>query len=187
MDFLNGFDCQGRSQIMIFNEPHYKNIYFEISGRCNARCKYCVTGQENIHHNPVGKFVDVELFKQAVAHLLSTGIASPDCKFNLYNWGEPFMHPMFKNIIGWLYEKKLNFALSTNCSIPLPEFTAPVFSTLRHITFSCCGFSQNSYDKIHGFHFERIATNISKIIRQLRQLGLRRQSEGGYTRRGSRQ
>ena len=156
---------------MLFNEPHYKNIYFEISGRCNARCKYCVTGQENINHNPVGKFVDIELFKKAITHLLSTGIAAPNCSFNLYNWGEPFMHPQFKDIVNWLYERNLTFALSTNGSIPLPEFSAPVFTKMRHITFSCCGFSQKSYDKIHGFSFEKITKNISTIIRQIRQLG----------------
>jgi hypothetical protein len=39
------------------------------------------------------------------------------------------------------------------------------------VRFSMCGFSQQSYDRIHKFKFERIKENISTIVSRLRSLG----------------
>ncbi|GBF34170.1 hypothetical protein DCCM_3282 [Desulfocucumis palustris] len=42
---------------------------------------------------------------------------------------------------------------------------------MRFIIFSMPGFSQESYDKIHGFNFEKIKDNIIKMSRNFRENG----------------
>ncbi|GBF34169.1 glycosyltransferase [Desulfocucumis palustris] len=34
----------------------------------------------------------------------------------LYNWGEPFLHPLFKQIIKFMNSENIKFILSTNAS-----------------------------------------------------------------------
>jgi sulfatase maturation enzyme AslB (radical SAM superfamily) len=74
----------------------YDEVYFEISGVCNAKCRYCVTGRSN---HPVGGFVDAAQFQKALNILFKNKLIHNKTCFNLYNWGEPMLHPEFGKII----------------------------------------------------------------------------------------
>lgn len=86
--------------------------------------------------------------------------------------GEPFLHPKFKEIIKFLDEEGLSFALSTNASKVI-LLDNNELKNLKYITFSMCGFSQKSYDKIHGFNFEQIKRNISEILDNFKKNGFK--------------
>ena len=148
----------------------YKRIYFDISGVCNAHCRYCVSGKDSIsgsEHRKQGKFIDIETFSGAITHMLSKKIIAPDCEVILYSWGEPFLHKDLKMIIDILNRNELFYSLSTNASICI-SFNEEQISRLKNITFSMPGFSQDSYDRIHGFKFDRIKNNISDMVLSLR-------------------
>ncbi|MCS4454451.1 hypothetical protein JTT00_04835 [Clostridium botulinum] len=66
----------------------------------------------------------------------------------------------------------MSFALSTNASKVI-LLDNNELKNLKYITFSMCGFSQKSYDKIHGFNFEQIKRNISEILDNFKKMGLR--------------
>jgi MoaA/NifB/PqqE/SkfB family radical SAM enzyme len=98
----------------------------------------------------------------------------------LYNWGEPFLHPDLNEILEFLHQSRIRFALSTNASKLVSFVDKPVFETLTSITFSMCGFSQASYDKIHKFNFEKIKANILNILDSLRARGFRGKPQIAY-------
>lgn len=151
----------------------YKQIYFEISGICNAKCQWCVTGNRYLNGIKSGSFVDVSRFKESIAYMKAKGLIDGNTCIALYNWGEPFLHPNLNEILEFLYQSRITYSLSTNASKLVTFTDKPVFETLSSITFSMCGFSQESYDKIHKFNFEKIKANIVSILDSLKARGFR--------------
>lgn len=127
----------------------FNQVNFEIVGKCNAKCTYCVTG----NGTQTGDFVDLEEFKESIQLLYNKNLVDKNTIFHLYNWGEPLLHPNFSKIIEFMSESEINFSLSTNLSVIPKNITPESFSNLNSITISMPGFSQNSYNKIHGFNF----------------------------------
>lgn len=140
-----------------------KQVYYEIVGKCNAQYSYCITG----NGTQTGDFVDVEKFKETVKSLYARKIVDSDTIFALFNWGEPFLHPKFNEIVTFLSSSNIKFALSSNLSVIPKNIDINSFKSLQSLTISMPGFSQNSYSKIHGFNFYKILENIntlSKIV-----------------------
>jgi hypothetical protein len=120
-----------------------------------------VTGNES---HPRGRFVDVEKFDQALEILLKNHLINRQTIFCLYNWGEPTLHPQFEKILAILRTKyRIQYELSTNAG-KFVEYQPEWFENLSHLRISMCGFSQESYDKIHQFDFEKVKSNIVSIV-----------------------
>ena len=87
-----------RRKIRIFkkiNELIAEYIYWDISGNCNAKCKYCVTGRNNRKNSSKHKncYLDFQSFKNNYKHLYEKGIISKESHLNLFNWKEPYFCP----------------------------------------------------------------------------------------------
>jgi len=163
----------------------FNSVVFEISGICNAKCKYCQTGKVNLERlagqkSYRGQFVDLDEFKKSIEYMLSNGFINLTTIIYLFSWGEPFLHPKFKEIIYYLNSLNLNFCLSTNASKPIYFENSNDLKYLKHIIFSMSGFSQDSYDRIHGFNFIKIKENIISIIENYRQCGFTGSVEIAY-------
>lgn len=152
----------------------FKNVFFEISGKCNAMCPYCITGKVNrIGGSTNATFVEIEKFKKIIEKLQNIKIVDDKTVFHLYNWGEPFLHPELNNILQFLCEKKIFFSISTNASI-IPVVDPKVFEYLVSLRVSMSGFSKKTYEKIHGFCFEKILKNIDQIVEMIRFKNVRK-------------
>lgn len=149
----------------------YPIIYFEISGRCNAVCQWCSTGQSNKRGGKKGKFIDPGDFENALKYIKDNGLADENTVIKLFSWGEPLLHPQLKEIVEILNRENFKFGLSTNSSRPIAFSQAVCLSGLTEVLFSMPGFSQKSYDRIHGFNFEKIKKNISGMLNNFRQCG----------------
>ena len=157
----------------------YKTVFLEISGRCNAKCRWCVTGIENRCHPdemPMMKknCMSLAKVKEIITHLESREMVDKDTVYFFYNWGEPFLNPELFDILAYMYERKLRYGLSTNASVPWKlkrDIPNDFFADMVHFRISYCGFSQESYDRIHGFNFEKIKANTKEIIRNARKYG----------------
>ncbi len=145
----------------------FKQVYFEISGVCNAKCPFCVTGTGRL---PSGGFISVDFFKKSIDKLLETKLIDNQSALFLYNWGEPFLHPNFAEIIEYVNEKGVKFSLSSNASV-YKEFTQKTIENLQEISFSLPGFSQDSYNRVHGFNFDKIKNNIVRFVDNLKKVG----------------
>ena len=147
----------------------FSNVFFDIVGFCNAKCPYCLTGagaDKNL------KFIEVETFFKTLKKLKSNNIIDSNSVISIYNWGEPFLHPKINDIVDIINKLNLKYAVSTNAS-KIPEISKNFITNLEHLIYSMSGFSQKSYDRIHGFNFERIRENIEKFTKDLRSLGFK--------------
>jgi MoaA/NifB/PqqE/SkfB family radical SAM enzyme len=144
----------------------FKQVYFEISGVCNAKCPFCITGTGRLSR---GGFISVELFQKSIDKLIEKELIDNQSCIFLYNWGEPFLHPKINEIIEYVSEKKIKFALSSNASV-YKELEIKAIKNLQEISFSIPGFSQDSYDRVHGFNFEKIKKNIAMFVENLRKV-----------------
>ncbi|ADY56923.1 Radical SAM domain protein [Syntrophobotulus glycolicus DSM 8271] len=150
----------------------FEVIQFDVSGICNARCSWCVSGRRNRNKQSSGKFINVEEFKRTIYHLLENGfIEQGRTWLALYMWGDPFLHPRIKEIIKFLNQENVLTGISTNASKPVFFEEEGVLSNIRHIWFSMPGFSQSSYDKSHGFNFEKILLNIKAMAANYYKMG----------------
>jgi MoaA/NifB/PqqE/SkfB family radical SAM enzyme len=140
----------------------YDMVYFEISGLCNARCPWCVRGNGHLKSYPA-RFIPPQEFQKGIERLFDEGLIGPDSIVGLYNYGEPLLHPSLKDILKILSDNKLKFIFSTNASV-FVDLDENLFKNLQNFFISIPGFSQKSYDKIHGFTFEEILKNIDKWI-----------------------
>lgn len=166
----------------------YNDVTFEISGICNAKCYWCQTGirdgigvtqQNQIQQNRKG-FVDIEEFKKSVLYMKKQGFVRERANFNLQNWGEPFIHPKFMEIVEFLKQEKFSVLLSTNAGKYVEFGDSQNLSHIKSIRFSMCGFSQDSYDRIHKLSFDTVLQNIKKIMGNFRARGFAGYAEIGY-------
>ncbi len=146
----------------------------EISGWCNGRCKWCATGIENRTTNCIKQeYMSFDMFKSIYNHLNDRYIFNKFNEIILYNWGEPFLNPDCMKIMEFLSEKEQVFSTSTNASILVLASKKDTYKNCRTFIFSMSGFSQSSYDYIHGFNFERIKENIKGYMDNLKMCGFK--------------
>ena len=140
-----------------------RNVIIEISGRCNGRCPWCATGRATREGRPVrGGFMPPETLNAVLDRLASQGLALDSFRFELFNWGEPLLHPRLAEIIEVMNRRGLHYRLSTNASV-VPDLGDVPMHGLDELVVSMPGFSQSSYDAIHGFSFQRIQANIPAL------------------------
>ena len=150
------------------NEIAASSIYWDISGVCNAQCRYCSTGRKNrlnIKRQCSNTYMRYDDFVNYYLHLYKCGILSKKSNLCLYNWYEPFMNPDIMDILMFLSKCEQNYTLSTNCTVFRKAKEITCYTYCKKIIFSMCGFSQNSYDRIHYglFSLDKIKENIIKF------------------------
>ena len=148
----------------------YKVVCFDITGGCNAKCPLCVTGRVSF-----GKrinYISVADFERSIDRLMDLGLIEPGVTcINPYSWGEPLLHPDLDGIVSVLTARNFGIGFSTNGS-KKTTFTVPT-GNIVDFCFSMPGFSQKSYDLIHGFKFEKILENIVETMDNVRNQGFR--------------
>lgn len=150
----------------------YSSVNIEISGKCNAKCRWCQTGKKNLNGIiNYGDFMSYDKFKEIYFHCRKENIIVDETVIDLFNWGEPFLNPEFNKIIEFLNEQGAQFTLSTNGSIVRKFKDENVLKNLKILTLSMPGFSEESYNIMHGFNFEKIKDNIKEIIQNFRTCG----------------
>ena len=145
----------------------YNTIFYELSGLCNGKCPYCLSGK---FRKIGGTFVSADLFDHTLGVIAKNGLLSPGGVIGLYNWGEPFLHPQLSELLHRINDYAFSYGFSTNVS-KIPSIDKAFVKNLKYIRFSMSGFSQRSYDRIHGFRFDVILENIKSIIRDCRHHG----------------
>ncbi|MBL8026563.1 MAG: radical SAM protein [Fibrobacteres bacterium] len=147
----------------------YSTVYWEISGVCNGNCPYCVTGKNcvigrNMEDIKARKFISIDDFRETIKHLIETQTIVPgQTTLSLFNWGEPFLHPELESILSIICEHNLRYIISTNCSI-LKILPPHLLRNCERVIFSMSGFSQDSYNRIHGFDFEAVKRNLVSMV-----------------------
>ena len=150
----------------------YTRISIDISGFCNAKCKWCVTGRNNTGCGiNTDRFMEYADFVRIYFHLYDVGIIEKNTEIMLYSWGEPLLNKDYISIVEFLAEQGQRFSVSTNASNVQISKRKGTYEKCSSFLFSMPGFSQASYDRIHGFHFEKIKENIRMLNDNIRENG----------------
>ncbi len=126
---------------------------------CNLRCPLCPTGLGTLGRER-GR-MSFENFKRLVDQIKSFAY-----QVELFNWGEPFLHPQIFEMIDYVSSNKIAVRLSSN----LNYFSADIArrtieSGLDALIVSVDGATQASYEKYRrGGNLDRVLNNIQMLI-----------------------
>lgn len=152
----------------ILKNGGYHEVCIEIMGRCNAQCKYCPAG--NKQPGVKRGMMEPELFEKVIDKLIAYGVIGEKSQIDLFWWGEPMLHPHLNEIIEITQSRGVDYVLSTN-GFHYQNITAGSLSKMKRFIISMPGFSQDSYDRIHKFDFEKIKENICRYADDMRAVG----------------
>lgn len=165
-----------KSAVKIMTGKHIVNIIkktpgtpfaalnYEISGICNGKCPYCDSGCAPVYEG--APFLKAADFEKGIDRLLSLGLIDTSTCVELFISGEPALNPDLGKIAGALARRKIHYSISTNASRAI-ELPPEHVKYLKVLTFSMSGFSQESYDRIHGLRFKNVIANITKTLDNL--------------------
>lgn len=147
----------------------YDSVAVEIVGKCNAKCKYCPACKIHEHGLEDGDFITPKRYEEILKKLIEYRFFGKNTAFHIYRLGEPCLHPQLNEILKITAKYDRRTVISTNAS-KLPDVDAEGLEGVSRVLLSMPGFSQESYDKIHGFRFETIKKNIVELKRRFDEL-----------------
>lgn len=137
------------------------SIAVDVVGFCNAKCTYCPAGGDL---STVGQFMSVEKYRAILKKLMEYKLCSAKTNIHIYCLGEPCLHPSLNEILKITSDMGLQTAVSTNAS-KIPVIDGEGLKGVKRVLISVPGFSQASYNRIHGFDFDIIKKNILELMR----------------------
>lgn len=139
--------------------------FVDIVGPCNLSCVMCPQGMSEGTRGERGSgFMSVHLFRRVLTHLRATGYAGESV--NLYNWGDPLLHPELGGILDACEEQGYVPIVSTNLSFPEKRIQSLTSHKIGLLLVSVSGFSQETYAMNHrGGSFALIRKNLDLLQR----------------------
>jgi len=127
----------------------------ETNNTCNLHCSHCPTPGEMKRKKG---HMSLATFKQIID-------LNPELKrIYLTNWGEPLIHPDIVEMIGYPHFKGKHTAITTNGTALNKELSRELIENgLDLIKFSVDG-NKETYQKIRGFSYEKVESNILEFL-----------------------
>jgi organic radical activating enzyme len=124
----------------------------DIVGTCNLRCPSCPVGNMAVTDfvaDPRKKgFMELDLFTKVVDKIEAECAAqNRPFEINLYNWGEPMIHPQFDEICRILAKRNIRFHISSNLNNEVSF--AQALRTAATLRASTSGFTNETYQQSH--------------------------------------
>ncbi len=140
-------------------------VYLEVTNSCNLRCAMCAAFSavsSRRHQSPPGGrgFLDLQEFAPALKSVLKHALC-----VHCFGFGEPTLHPRFRDIIDFVAEHEVMIDFVTNgtrLDKSLAEFL--VSRNVFEVTFSFSGSTAEDYEAIYrGSRFETVIQNIQGL------------------------
>jgi MoaA/NifB/PqqE/SkfB family radical SAM enzyme len=136
----------------------------DISGTCNLRCPSCPVGnhtQQGYGLKRKSGFMDVQMFDDILTKI---GLEDSEPDIQLYNWGEPLLHPQYAEIIKLVKDKQWYCVVSTNLSHENIDMRMVAKYLPSHFRVSLSGFYQDTYSKGHrNGHVDVVKSNLYRL------------------------
>jgi MoaA/NifB/PqqE/SkfB family radical SAM enzyme len=143
-------------------------IFLEISNVCNLKCAMCTTFSALNPYRLVALkaeergFIDTEAVQRSLHELLEHAL-----NVHCFGYGEPTIHPDFRNLVSWLAQYEVLIDFFTNgmhLNDDLSEFL--VESGVHKINVSFSGVTKQEYENVYiGGVFERVLAGIESLAR----------------------
>jgi radical SAM protein with 4Fe4S-binding SPASM domain len=140
-------------------------VSVEPTTMCNLRCPECPSGLRKFTR-ATGN-ISLEMYQQVIDQLY------PDLFYlNLYFQGEPYLHPLFFQMMEYAGKKKIYTATSTNAHFLTDEAARKtVESGLDRIIISLDGLDQATYEKYRaGGSFDNVIKGTRNLVKWKREL-----------------
>jgi radical SAM protein with 4Fe4S-binding SPASM domain len=158
--------AQGR--IALRSRPYVYTV--DIGNVCNLNCPLCPTGDRELQR-PQG-FMPLRDVERVVEKIRRYAI-----EVILHNWGEPFLHPEFPEIVRVAKAAGIGTTTSSNLNLVHrgADFLREVVdSGLDHLTLSIDGTTQDVYEFYRrGGHLEHVLANLKELAAYRHEAGSR--------------
>jgi radical SAM protein with 4Fe4S-binding SPASM domain len=141
------------------------NYFIDPINICNLRCPLCPTGR-GVLARPPGRMALADL-KQIVDE-----IAPYAYRIELYNWGEPLLHPDIFAMIKYVSQRRISVGLSSNLNrLDAQMARRLVESGLSQLVVSIDGVTQESYATYRRRgQLHRVLENLQLLIATKKEL-----------------
>lgn len=142
---------------IMWGMPYRYNI--DPTNVCNLRCPVCPTGL-GILGREQGRMT-VESFQALVDQLARYAYV-----LELYNWGEPFLHPGIFDMIRYAHDHRVSVGLSSNLNYFSREMAEKTVSSgLDRIIVSVDGSTQAAYEAYRrGGDLSRVLDHVNMLV-----------------------
>lgn len=119
-------------------------VTIDITNTCNLRCPYCPTGELRDSGRKRG-MIDISKVRQLIDEVGEYIISA-----NLFNWGEPLLHPQIASMVRTLHEARIFTTISTNLNTNNRDLLDELCDAgLDYLTISLSGATQETYEQYH--------------------------------------
>ena len=132
----------------------------DVSSACNLKCPYCPTGNRR-QGGRSSSLIDVSSVRTLIDEMGDYLVTA-----NLFNWGEPFLHPHIADMVSLCHERGIATILSSNLNTHNKKVLEDVCDAgLDLLMVSLSGASQETYQQYHrGGHLELVKENTRHLI-----------------------
>lgn len=130
---------------------------FESTNNCDLSCTTCF-----VHHGMKRKkgFISFDLYKKVLDK--NKDIAS----IQLYNWGEPLLHPRLLEMIKYAKKRRLVVRIVTNGTKLNTKKAQELLNTnIDYLCVSVDGATEKTYKKVRNFDYKIIENNIKNLVK----------------------
>lgn len=139
-----------------------RSVRFEVSSRCNLKCPMC---PQPIKMTRPRQLLDIDLYKRVLER--NPHIEEVD----LFNWGEPLLHPRLNEFISYATEREIFSRLVTNAVLLDRERSESLLAAgLKAIIFSLDN-TETHYQQIRGTSYARTLEHVSFFVDSARKIG----------------
>jgi MoaA/NifB/PqqE/SkfB family radical SAM enzyme len=131
-----------------------KVFWIEVVGSCNLRCPSCAVGNfeksDFVRDVRSRGYMNFEYFCAILDKIEMEREPDDVCQVELYNWGEPFLHPNLARFIAEIRKRqRFRCGLSSNLSHKNADLERSLLAGPNSLRVSVSGFHQASYKKTH--------------------------------------
>jgi radical SAM protein with 4Fe4S-binding SPASM domain len=140
-------------------------VSIEPTTFCNLRCPECPSGLRKFTRDTGN--ISLEMYHHVIDQLY------PDLFYLiLYFQGEPYLHPLFFQMVEYAWKKNIYTAISTNAHFLTDNFAKKtVESGLDRIIISLDGLDQATYEKYRvGGSFDKVLEGTRNLVKWKKEL-----------------
>jgi len=158
---LNLLHCEMEKQIRLSHPRSLPYVaIIDVTNTCNLQCPYCPTGRRR-DGGRKKSLIDQSLVRQLVDEVGPYLISA-----NLYNWGEPLLHPQIAALVRMFHDRRVMTLISSNLSIKNDRVLENLCTVgLDYLVVSVSGASQQVHKQYHrGGDVALMAANTRHIV-----------------------
>ncbi len=142
---LNLLQCEIEKRRRIVRPRSFPYIaIIDITNTCNLRCPFCPTGDRR-NSGRTKTMIDTSKVRQFIDEIGEYIISA-----NLFNWGEPLLHPHLASIVRMVHDASIFTVISSNLNTNNRNLLNDICDAgLDYLTVSLSGASQEAYEQYH--------------------------------------